>query len=144
MAKAKPILSKAEKDQLHESAKKIATDQVKLSKHDQAIIEQALKEAKMPVHLTDKDFKLGEGELDIRKLSPENTTQMMFRMLLLNIVYDRQLAQSLVDIMRLMMIILKKLGCDDIIKATDDLLEELKKRVSQDVNKEEKQETVKN
>lgn len=127
-------LTKEEKKQLKDSAKKVATKEVEMKEHDKELIEQALKEAKMPVHLTDKDFKLGEGELDIRKLSAENVTQMMFRMQMLNVVYGRQLAQSLVDIMRLIMIILKKLGCDDIIKETDDLLEELKKRVTEQAN----------
>lgn len=129
------MLTKEEKKQLKDSAKKLATDQVELSEHDKEVIETALKEAKMPVKLTDKDFKLGEGELDIRKLSQENLNQMMFRMQMLNVVYGRQIAQSLVDVMRLVMIVLKKLGCDDIIKETDDLLEELKERVSKDVEK---------
>lgn len=129
------MLTKDEKKQLKDSARKLATDQVELSKHDKEIIETALKEAKMPVKLTDKDFKLGEGELDIRKLSQENLNQMMFRMQMLNVVYGRQIAQSLVDVMRLIMIVLKKLGCDDIIKETDDLLEELQERVSKDVEK---------
>lgn len=127
-------LTKEEKKQLKDSAKKVATKEVEMKEHDKELIEQALKEAKMPVHLTDKDFKLGEGELDIRKLSAENVAQMMFRMQMLNVVYGRQLAQSLVDIMRLIMIVLKKLGCDDIIKETDDLLEELKKRVTEQAN----------
>lgn len=129
------MLTKDERKQLKESAKKMATEQLELSEHDKEIIETALKEAKMPVKLTDKDFKCGEGELDIRKLSQENLNQMMFRMATLNIVYGRQVAQSLVDVMRLIMIVLKKLGCDDIIKETDDLLEELKERVSKDVEK---------
>ena len=123
----KPTLTKEQKAELKESAKKIAMKEFDLKEEDALLLEQAMKEARMPVSLTDKDFKCGEGELDIRKLSPENINQMMFRMATLNVVYGRQLAQSLVDIMRLLMLILKKLGYEDIIKATDELLEELKK-----------------
>lgn len=123
MANAK--LTAKEKAELKNSAKKVALKEVDMKAHDIAMIKEALKEAKMPVELKDSDFKLGEGELDIRKLSDENVVQMMFRMSVLNVVYGRQITQSLVDIIRLLMLVLKKQGYDDIIKATDDLLAEL-------------------
>ena len=100
------------------------------TKEEIKLLEKALEEAKMPVKLTDKEFQLGEQELDIRSLNAENKEQMMFRMQILNIVYQRQLTQSIVDLMRIVMVIGKKLGIDDIIKETDILLEELKKKVS--------------
>lgn len=54
---------------------------------------------------------------------------MMFRMLVLQNVYLRQCMQSLIDIIRLQMVSLKKLGVEDVVKATDDLLEELAAKV---------------
>lgn len=93
------------------------------------ILEDMLKEAKMPVVLKDKDFECGERELDIRGLSKKNKDQMMFRMLVLQNVYLRQCMQSLIDIIRLQMVSLKKLGVEDVVKATDDLLEELAAKV---------------
>jgi len=115
---------------IKEEMKKAVVKDTEPTKEQIKELEQALKEAKMPVKLTDKDFKLGECELDIRNLNDKNLAQMMFRMQILNIVYQRQMTQSLVDVLRLEMIIAKKLGVEDVIKATDDLLRELTDKIT--------------
>ena len=124
-----------ENEEIKQTLKEAALEETELKDEELALLEQALKEAKMPVEVHDKDFKCGERELDIRGLSKKNKDQMMFRMSVLNIVYQRQITQSLVDIIRLIMVALKKMGVDDVVKATDDLLEELSEKVKKDMNK---------
>jgi len=112
-----------------ESVKKKVVEETTLSKEEEEILVKCLEEAKMPVEMLDKDLVLGERELDIRKLSEKNLDQMMFRMQILNVVYQRQLTQNLIDIERLLMVLLKKLGVEDVIGATDELLEELTAKI---------------
>lgn len=94
---------------------------------------EALKIADMPVTMKDEDFVLGKQELDIRGLSTENQTQMMFRQFTLMIVYLKQIMTSVIDVTRLEMVIADKLGVEDLIQATDDILEKTKK-IRKDLN----------
>lgn len=94
---------------------------------------EMLKEAQMPVTMKDEDFQLGIQELDIRGLSKKNREQMLFRALVLQNVYAKQLLTSLIDTTRLLMIIADKLGIEDIIGATDDIIEKISKQ-RQDIN----------
>ena len=96
-----------------------------LDEKQRKLLEDISREAKMPIKLKDGDIELGEGELDIRELSKKSKDQLIFRQLVLNNVYLRQVVQSQVDLLRLVMIILKKMGVEDIIQATDDLQTEL-------------------
>lgn len=94
---------------------------------------EMLKEAQMPVEMKDEDFKLGVQELDIRGLSKKNREQMLFRALVIQNIYGKQLLTSLIDVTRLLMIIAEKLGIEDIIAATDDIIEKIAKQ-RQDIN----------
>lgn len=132
MAELKETANKNEEQELEstrkefvEALKKDALLETALDEKTVKTLEQMSKEAKMPLELKDGDIVLGERELDIRKLSKKNLYQMFFRQAVLNSVYLRQVVQSQVDVLRLVMIILKKLGVEDIIKATDDLQTEL-------------------
>ena len=78
-------------------------------------------EATMPVEYLDKDFKLGENELDIRSLSKRNFNQMIFRALVLQNVYLKNITTSLLDITRLLLVKLDHDGVEDIVQATDDI-----------------------
>ena len=89
------------------------------------LLEQILAEAAMPVTMNDDDFKLGESELDIRNLSKKNKEQMMFRQGVLNAVYLKQCLTSLIDVTRLLMVIADKLGVDDIVASTDEVIEKV-------------------
>ena len=118
-----------------EQAKKIIKEKV-IADHEvdddtQEIMARILEEAKMPIELKNEDFKMGERELDIRGLSSKNRDQMLFRMLVLNNVYQRQNALTLIDIMRLMMILLKQMGVENIEKAIDDLIQEQTQKIKQ-------------
>lgn len=96
-----------------------------ISEEQQKLFEKALEEASMPVELTDEKFKLGASELDIRKLNKRNYQQMMFRIGALQIVYDKQILTTLVDLTRLCMVIADKLGVEDIVAATDEVIEKV-------------------
>ena len=100
-------------------------DEHSIDETQQALFEKALEEASMPVELTDEKFKLGASELDIRKLNKKNFNQMMFRIGALQIVYGKQILTSLVDLTRLCMVIADKLGVDDIVAATDEVIEKV-------------------
>ena len=96
-----------------------------LNKEQQKLYEEALKAAELPVKFTDDDFKLGKNELDVRDLSSRNRTQMLFRTLVLLVVNSKECFTTLLDISRLLMIICDKLGIEDIVKATDDIIEKV-------------------
>ena len=82
-------------------------------------------EATMPIEYLDKDFKLGQNELDIRSLSKKNLNQMLFRTLVLQNVYLKNVQTSLLDLTRLFLVLLDKLGVEDIVKSTDDIVEKI-------------------
>lgn len=94
-----------------------------ISKEESEAYNKILEAATMPVELLDSLFKLGDQELDIRKLCKKNKDQMFFRQQTLEIVYLKAISQSLVDVIRLLMIIADKLGVENIIQATDDIIE---------------------
>ena len=89
-------------------------------------IARMLEMAKLPIKITDDDFQMGEGEVDIRSLSRKNKDQMLFRMgSILPNVYLKQILTTLIDIERLLMLTLDKLGVDNISKDLDTLIQKL-------------------
>ena len=96
-----------------------------INEEQQKLFEKALEEASMPVELTNEKFTLGASELDIRRLDKKNYNQMMFRIGALNIVYQKQILTSLIDLTRLCMVIADKLGVEDIVAATDEVIEKV-------------------
>ena len=114
-----------------QGVKDAVSDKVKknhvLNPGQQRIFEEILSAAKMPVKMDNKDFKLGENELDIRWLSKQNRDQIIFRMSVLENVYLKQILTSLIDISRLLMVIADKIGVEDIIGKTDEVIEKVEK-----------------
>ena len=96
-----------------------------ISDKDAELFKQLCLEADMPVEYLDKDFKLGAQELDIRTLSKRNLNQMFFRTLVLQNVYLKNIQSSLLDITRLLLILLDKQGVENIVKATDDIIDKI-------------------
>lgn len=96
-----------------------------ISAKDSDLFRQMCEEASMPVEYLDKDFKLGDNELDIRSLSKRNYNQMIFRTLVLQNVYLKNVTSGLLDITRLLLVLLDKLGVEDIVKATDDIVDKI-------------------
>lgn len=100
-----------------------------------------MEEATMPVEMSDEEFKLGPSELDIRHLSKKNTNQMLFRTLVLQNVYLKQLLTANIDSIRLLMVICDKIGVENISKATDLVVAKEKKLNNIQTKPEDVQET---
>ena len=111
---------------VREEAKEAVLEDSKLTKEQREIWDQIVAEAQMPIHLSNKDFKLGPQELDIRNLSQKNILQMLFRVGVIDNIYLKQLLNVGLDIIRLLMVIADKLGVENISKATDEVLEKEK------------------
>ena len=122
-------LTKEQKSTAKQKMKDIAMKELKVSPEEMKKIEEMAAIAKMPIVVKDSDIKLGEGEVDIRKLSDENFKQMLFRLVVLNNVYMRDLCSSMIDLLRLVMLSLKNSGVENITKAIDDLMTDLSKEV---------------
>lgn len=128
---------KEEKQIEQEKAQQAIKDAVKNYVHDKVvegseakeeesvILEEMLKEANMPVELTDEEFKCGPQELDIRKLNKRNQAQLLFRIQALNAVYLRNCSKSLLDITNLLFVLLDHLGVTDIIHVSDEVLDKI-------------------
>lgn len=127
------------------AVKKKVVERHVLNKEQQKLFQQLLDEAKMPVKMSDPDFKLGENELDIRFLTKSNKEQMFFRALMLLNVNERSMLTSLIDITRLLMIIADKLGVEEIVKATDEIIEKIEKqtKIKEQIKKAAKDKIVK-
>lgn len=121
-------LTEEDVQKVKSAVKKAQLDATKLSPEQQAMLDQIYKEADMPIILNDKDMVLGKQELDIRKLSTKNWRQMEFRQLILQNIYLKQVVMNGTDLLRLMLVLLKKLGVEDPIQATDDVQAEIKAR----------------
>lgn len=120
-------------EKVKEGIKEAVVKEHGIDEEQAKLYNEMLKEAQMPVEMKDEDFKLGVQELDIRGLSKKNKEQMFFRAMVISNVYCKQLLTSVIDTTRLLMIIATKLGIDDIIQATDDILEKIQKQ-RQDIN----------
>lgn len=115
-------------EKVKEEIKDAVIEEHGVSEETSKLYNELLKEVQMPVGMEDADFKLGINELDIRKLNKRNKEQMAFRQGVLTNVLLKNMSTSLVDIIRLLMVIADKLGVPDIIKATDDIIEKTAKQ----------------
>lgn len=84
-----------------------------------------MKEAKMPIRFKDDDLGFGEGEYDVREISAKTKKQLDYRFSCMEVNLLRDISQSMVDTQRLLMLVLKKMGVDDIQDALTELLDEL-------------------
>ena len=117
-------------DEFKEAVKEKVKGENELTEDEVKVLEKILAESKLPVKIKDEEFNMGERELDIRGLSRANRDQIIFRMAgVLPNVYLRQILTSLVDISRLLMLVLKKLGSENINDEIDDLMKELKEQL---------------
>lgn len=109
------------KEAIVDKAKAKALEETQLTEKEIKAWEEIVATAKMPISMTDKDFVCGEGELDIRKLSKENQTQMIFRTLVLNNVYLRECMTSLIDITKFLMLIASETSGKDLTELMEKL-----------------------
>ena len=106
-----------------------AVEGTELSPEERLIVEKIYEEAKMPTVLHDDKIVCGEGELDIRNLTRKNRDQLFYRVEMLNLVYLRRLHDSLTDILRLLIVMLRNQGVENISEALSDAIESLTKEM---------------
>lgn len=106
-----------------------AVAETEISEEERLIIEKIYEEAKMPTVLRDEKIVCGEGELDIRNLNRKNRDQLFYRVEMLNLVYLRRLTDSLTDIMRLIIVMLRNQGVNNISEALSEAIEGLTKEM---------------
>lgn len=124
------------KQAILEEIKKDVIAKSQMSKEDAEIALEMLDEADMPVGLTDEDFKLGKREIDIRKLSDENYKQMIFRTLITQGVWLRNISNLLVDLMRLIYVELDTLGVKNVLKECDVVLAKITRQRNEMIKEE--------
>lgn len=127
-------LSKEEKAKAKEQLRQQALKESGVSEEDAKKITDLFDLAQMPITLKDKDVKLGKGEVDFRKLSDENKWQMIFRYLTLNNLYLKDIRDSFIDVLKLIMIQLGKQGVSNITKAIEELEEKLREDAQSKLN----------
>ena len=129
----KETLTEKDVKNVRSAVEKATKAKAKASPKDIERFKELLSQSKMPVEIEDKDFAMGEGELDVRKLSDANYRQLMFRVNVLKANHLRDISQTLVDVERLLMLVLKAQGVEDIGKALNGLFEELGKKVKESI-----------
>lgn len=130
----KEALTEEDTENVRKAVEKAAKAKADANPKDIEKFKELLKQMKLPVEIKDEDFQLGEGELDVRGLSEANYRQLMFRVNVLKANHLRDISQSLADIERLLMLVLKAQGVKDIGKALNDLFEELGKKVKESIS----------
>lgn len=118
-------LTKEDEKKVLNAIKQAHLDSTKLSPESQKALAEMMEKAKLPIVFNDKDFKMGEQELDVRQLSRSNYRQVQFRMETQKLAYLKALVQGQTDVLRMLMVIADKLGVEDIVKATDDVLDKV-------------------
>jgi len=76
--------------------------------------------------LKDEDIQIGESETDIRGLSRKSKDQVNLRLDNLKITYLKTIHEDMVDMMRLCMVMLKKMGVENIQKEIEEIMGENK------------------
>lgn len=98
---------------------------------EKELARKIFEEARMPLELKDDEVKCGEGEIDIRGLSRKNRDQMIYRVLMLNLVYLRQLCQNQTDLFRLQAAELRALGVKNITSAIEEAIAQMAKEIDE-------------
>lgn len=128
-----------DKEVFEESKKRINENKIgqsAISEEEAEQVKELMDEAQMPYVFKDEDFKMAMGELDIRELNDQNFKQVLFRLVSCNLTYQRQIAQMLVDIERLMMILIsgRKVRPEEIANELNDLIAKLEKASNNKIN----------
>ena len=130
----KEALTEQDVKNVRSAVEKAAKAKAEASAKETKRFKELLAQCKLPVEIKDEDFAMGEGELDVRKLSDANYRQLMFRVNVLKANHLRDISQSLADIERLLMLVLKAQGVEDIGKALESLFKELSKKAEESIS----------
>ena len=87
-----------------------------------------MKNAKMPIKFKDGDLGFGEGEYDVREIKAGTKKQLDYRFDCMKVNLLRDMAQSLRDTQRLLMLCLKHMGVEDVEAELTELIEELNRK----------------
>ena len=98
---------------------------------EEAKIKAFMEKMAMPIELKDEDVQLSPREIDVRGLSEQSYRQLMYKFTVAESSMLNSLDQSLVDIQRLLMLVLKKMGAKDVVGELDELCEEIQKQAKE-------------
>lgn len=102
-----------------------------ISPKDEEKIKAFMEKMNMPIELKDEDIQMGAREIDVRNLSTKAYRQLMYKFTVAESAMLNSVNQSLVDIQRLLMLVLKKMGAKDIVGELDELCGELQKQAKE-------------
>lgn len=87
--------------------------------------------AKQPIKMKDDDLRFGDGEYDVRSIKPSTRKQLDYRIACMQLNLMRDTAQSLRDVQRLMLLVLRKMGVEDVEAELTELIAELEENYGQ-------------
>ena len=102
-----------------------------ISPKDEEKIKAFMDKMNMPIELKDEDIQMGAREIDVRNLSVKAYRQLVYKFTVAQCAVLDSMNQSLVDIQRLLMLVLKKMGVEDIVAELDELCGELQKQAKE-------------
>ena len=102
-----------------------------ISPKDEEKIKAFMEKMNMPIELKDEDIQMGAREIDVRNLSTKAYRQLVYKFTVAESAMLNSVNQSLVDIQRLLMLVLKKMGTKDVVGELDELCEEIQKQAKE-------------
>ena len=102
-----------------------------ISPKDEEKIKAFMEKMNMPIELKDEDIQMGAREIDVRNLSVKAYRQLVYKFTVAQCAVLDSMNQSLVDIKRLLILVLKKMGVEDIVGELDELCGELQKQAKE-------------
>lgn len=102
-----------------------------ISPKDEEKIKAFMEKMNMPIELKDEDIQMGAREIDVRNLSVKACRQLVYKFTVAESAMLNSVNQSLVDIQRLLMLVLKKMGTKDVVGELDELCEEIQKQATE-------------
>ena len=102
-----------------------------ISPKDEEKIKAFMDKMNMPIELKDEDIQMGAREIDVRNLSVKAYRQLVYKFTVAESSILNSVDQSLVDIQRLLMLVLKKMGAKDVVGELDELCEEIQKQAKE-------------
>ena len=124
--------AKAEAEADYEKfADAVKNETTTISPKDEEKIKAFMEKMNMPIELKDEDIQMGAREIDVRNLSTKAYRQLVYKFTVAESAMLNSVNQSLVDIQRLLMLVLKKMGTKDVVGELDELCEEIQKQAKE-------------
>ena len=124
--------AKAEAEADYEKfAGEVKKESTTISSKDEERIKAFMAKMNMPIELKDEDIQMGAREIDVRNLSAKAYRQLVYKFTVAQCAVIDNMSQSLIDIQRLLMLMLKKMGVEDVVGELDELCEEIQKQAKE-------------